>query len=91
MKARDEALKPVVNKWVRRRKKVTFLCYSIIATSYDQIKKTFDIVSDLIDFDNERVHLQRLIVGYLDKYKSQKFRLFPRALDDKNTLISKYE
>ena len=35
--------------------------------------------------------MQRMIVGYLDKYKSQRFRLFPHALDKKNTLRSKDE
>lgn len=86
MKASDEALKPIVNKWVRRRKEMTFLCYSVIKISYDQIEKTFDIVSDLSDFDNKRIHLQRIIVGYLDNYRSQRFSLFPRALDKKNIL-----
>lgn len=91
IKARDEVLKPIIDKWVKRRKEVTFLCFSVITTSCDHIERTFDIVSDLTDFDNQRVCLQRLIVGYLDKYKSQKFRLFPHALDNKNTLVSKDE
>ena len=66
-----------------------FLCYSIIRSSHDQFEKTYDIVNDLPEFDNKRVHLQRRIVGYLNKYKSQKFDLFPHALDRKNKLKNK--
>ena len=80
-----------MNKWVNRKKKVALLCYHVIATSHDQIEKTFDIISDLTDFDNKRTQLQRMIVGYLDKYKSQRFRLFAHALEKNNTLISKDE
>lgn len=35
--------------------------------------------------------MQRTIVGYLDKYKSQKNYLFPCALDKKTNLKSKTE
>ena len=80
-----------MNKWVNRKKKVALLCYHVIATSHDQIEKTFDIVSDLTNFDNKRTQLQRMIVGYLDKYKSESFRLFPHALDKNNTLRRKDE
>ena len=73
MKTNDEALKPIVNKWVKRRKEMTFLCYSVIRSSHDQVEKTYDIVNDPSKFDNKRVHLQRRIVGYLNNYKSQKF------------------
>ena len=93
IKENDEALKPIVNKWGKRkrRKEMTFLCYSVIRSSHDQIEKTYDIVNDLPEFDNKRVHLQRRIVGYLNKYKSQKFDLFPHALDRKNKLKNKDE
>ena len=85
LKANDEALKPIVKKWVRREKEITFLCLSVINNSCDQIDQTFDIVSDLADFDSKMIHLQKIIIGYLDKYKSQKFKLFPHALDKKNS------
>ena len=93
MKANDEALKPIVNKWgkKKRRKEVTFLCYSIIRSSHDQIERTYDVVNDLPDFDAKRIHLQQIIVGYLDKYNSQKFSLFPHALDRRNNLKNKDE
>ena len=70
---------------------MTFLCYYIIRSSHDQIEKTDDIANDLPKFDDKRVHLQRRIVGYLKKYKSQKFDLFSHALDRKNNLKSKDE
>lgn len=70
---------------------MTFLCYSVITASHNQIEKTFDIVSDPLDFDNKRVHLQRLILGFLNKYKSQKFSLFPHALDRRNNSKNKDE
>ena len=91
MKVREESLKPIMNKWVNRKKKVALLCYHVIATSHDQIEKTFDIVTDLINFDNKRTELQRMIVGYLDKYKSQRFKFFPHAQEKNNTLIRKDE
>ena len=55
MKENDEALKPIVNKWGKRkrRKEMTFLCYSIIRSSHDQIEKTYDIVNDLAEFEIE--------------------------------------
>ena len=68
---------------------MAFLCYSIIRLSHDQIERTYDIVNDLPDSNNRRVHLQRIIVGYLNKYKSQKFSLFPHALDRRNNLKKK--
>lgn len=91
LKEDDEALKPIVKKWVRRKKEITLLCLSVINNSCDQIDKTFHIVSDLADFDSKRIHLHKVIIGYLDKYKSQKFNLFPHALDKKNSLKSKKE
>jgi len=60
---------------------MTFLWYSIIRSSHDEIEKTYDIANDLPEFDDKRIHLQRIIVGYLNKYKSQKFDLFPHTLD----------
>ena len=59
LKEKDEALKPIVNKWgkTRRRKDVTFLCYSVIRSSHDQIEKTYDIVTDLPTFDERRICL----------------------------------
>ena len=70
---------------------MTGLCVYVIVDSHDQIKKTFDIVFDLTNFDNKRIHLQRIVVGYLKKYKSQKFSLFPHALDKRDNLKSKEE
>ena len=37
------------------------------------------------------IHLQKIVIGYLDKYKSQNFSLFPHALDRRNKLKSKDE
>ena len=70
IKVSDETLKPIVNKWSKRRNDVTFLCYFVIKISHDQIEKTYDIATNLVEFDNKRIHLQRIIVGYLNKYKS---------------------
>lgn len=89
IKESDEALRPVVNKWIKRKREMTLLCYSVIRSSHDQIEITYDLAHDLIDFDDRRVELQRRIVGYLDKYKSHKFDLFPFPLDKKNKLKNK--
>ena len=88
-KVSEEALTPIMNKWIDRKKEMALLCYYVIIASHDQIEKTFDIVYDLIDFNNKRIHLQRMIDGYLDDYKSQKFELFPHALDKDDTLKGK--
>jgi hypothetical protein len=39
IKENDEALKPIFNKWSKRSKEVTFLCFSIISLSYQHIEK----------------------------------------------------
>ena len=52
MKSHEEILKPIINKWGKRRKEITFLCYSIIRSSHDHIEKTFDVGNDLSDFDD---------------------------------------
>lgn len=91
IKASDEALKPIVNKWSKRRKEITFLCYSIIRSSHDHIEITYNLAHDLPKFDDKRVELQRRILSYLDKYKSKKFDLFPLALDKKNKLKNRDE
>ena len=59
LKENDEALKPIVNKWGKkqRRKEVTFLCYFVIRSSHDQIKNTYDIVTNLPIFYDKRVYL----------------------------------
>ena len=43
------------------------------------------------DFDQKRIHLQKIIISSLTKYESQKFYLFPHAIDRKNRLKSKDE
>lgn len=91
IKANDQVLKPIVNKWVKRSKEVTFLCFSMISSSNLHIEKNYDIVHDLSNFDDRRVELQRRIVNYLEKYKSVKFDLFPHAIDRKNRLKNKEE
>ena len=91
LKTHDETLKPIVSKWGKREKEVTLLCYSVIISSHDHIEKLYDIANDLSDFDNRRVALQLKIVSYLNKYKNQKFDLFPCALDRKNKLNNKDE
>ena len=93
LKVNEEVLKPIVNKWgkKRRRKEVTFLYFLDIRSSDDQIEKTYDIVTDLSTFDERRIYLQKIVIGYLSKYKSQKFDLFPHAIDRKNNLKRKDE
>ena len=93
LKENEKVLKPIVNKWgkKKRRKEVTFLCLSVIMSSHDQIEKIYEIATELPDFDQKRIHLQKIIISYLTKYKSQKFYLFPHAIDRKNRLKSKDE
>ena len=59
LKANEEVLKPIVNKWAkkRRRKEVRFLCYSIIRSLRDQIERTYDVVTNFPNFDDRRVYL----------------------------------
>ena len=93
MKENDEALKPIVNKWGKRkrRKEMTFLCYSVIRSSHDHIEKTFYVANNLSDFGDKRVAIQLKVVSYLRKYKNKKFYFFPHALDRKNKLKNKDE
>ena len=44
-KENEEALKPIVNKWSKRRKEVNILCYSIIKLSHENIEKTYDVAN----------------------------------------------
>ena len=60
-------------------------------SSHHQIEKIYDIVTDLPNFDEMRIYLQKIVIGYLSKYKSQKFDLFPHAIDRKNKLKRKDE
>lgn len=53
----DEILKPIVNKWSKRRKEVTLLCYFAIISSHDHIEKAYDVANDLLEFDDKRVEL----------------------------------
>ena len=87
----EETLKPIVNKWTKRRRKVTLLSYSVIEFAHDHIEKTYDVANDLLEFDDKRVELKRTIFSYLNKYKSVKFDLFPLPLDKKNKLKGKDE
>ena len=73
MKAHEETLKPIVNKWGKRRKEITFLCYSIKRSSHDHIEKTFDVANDLSDFDDRRVALLLKVDAYLSEYKGENF------------------
>ena len=91
MKENEETLKPIINEWGKRRKEITFLCYFVIRSSHDHIEKTHDVAKNLSEFDDKRVGLQRKVVTYLSKYKSEKFDLFPHALDKKNKLNNKDE
>lgn len=72
LKTHDEVLKPIINKWGKRKKEITFLCYSVTRSSYDHIERTYDIANDLSYFDNWRVSLQLKVVSYLRKYKNKK-------------------
>ena len=56
-KASEKALTPIMNKWIDRKKEMALLCHYVLPASHDQIEKTFDIVYDLIDFNNRRIHL----------------------------------
>ena len=89
MKANEDTLKPIVNKWGKRRKEITFFFYFVIRSSHDHIEKIFDVANDLSYFDDRRVALQLKANVYLSKYKSEKFDLFPCALDRKNKLKNK--
>ena len=60
-------------------------------STHDQIEKIYDIVTNLPNFDERRIYLQKIIIGYLSKYKSQKFDLFPCVIDRKNKLKIKDE
>ena len=91
LKAHEEILKPIFNKWGKRRKEINFLCYSIIRSSHDHIEKIYDVSNDLLDFDDTRVALQLKVVSYLSKYKCVKFDLLPHVLDRKNKLKNKDE
>ena len=91
LKTHDDTLKPIVNKWGRREKEITLLCYSVIKSSNDHVEKLYDIANDLSDFHNRRVALQPKIDSYLNKYKNKKFDLFPCALDRKKKLKNKDE
>ena len=91
LKTHDDTLKPIVNKWGRREKEITLLCYLVINSSHDHVEKLYDIANDLSDFDNRRVSLQLKFFSYLNKYKNQKFDLFPCALDRKKKLKNKEE
>ena len=92
LKENDDVLKPIVNKWSRRNKEVTILCFSIIILSYKHIEKnTYDLKNDISESDDKRVTLQRRIISYLHKYKSVNFELFPHAIDKKNKLKNEDE
>ena len=91
MKGSEENLKRIANKWNKRRREITFLCYSVIRSSHDHIEKTFDVANDLSKFDEKRVGLPRKVVAQLSKYISEKFDLLPCALDKKNKLKNKDE
>ena len=86
LKENDDALKLTINKWRRRTKDITLLCFSIISLSYGYIEKTYDLTNDLLEFDDKRVVLPKRIISYLDKYKSINFELFPHAIDKKDKL-----
>ena len=57
MQASDEALKPIVNKWSKKKKEVIFLYYSVIKFLHEHIEKIYDITNDLPKFDDRRVGL----------------------------------
>ena len=91
LKANDDALKPIVNKWNKRDKDVTLFCFSVITLFCEHIEETYQFTNDLSKFDDKRTTLKRRIINYLEKYKSKIFRLFPHALDKKNKLNNKEE
>lgn len=91
LKENDVSLKPIVNKWNKRDKYVTLLCFSVITLSCEHIEKTYDLTNDLSNFDDKKTTLQRRIINYLAKYKSKIFGLFPHALDKKDKLKNKEE
>jgi len=91
LKACDDALKLVVNKLSKRNENVTLLCFFVISLSCEHIEKAYYCTSDLAEFDDKRVPLQRRIISYHDKYKSVKFELFPHAIDKRDKLKNKEE
>ena len=51
----EDYLKPIMNKWGGRDKYITLLCISVISLSCEQIEITFDMTSNLSEFDEKRV------------------------------------
>ena len=74
----------------KEKERGDILIFSVIMSSHDQIEKINDIATELY-FDQKRIHLQKIIISYLTKYKSKKFYLFPHAIDRKNRLKRKDE
>ena len=52
LKAHDETLRPIVRKWERRKGEIALSCRS------DPVKRLYDMVNDLSDFDRRKVALQ---------------------------------
>ena len=57
LKTHDETLKPIVRKWEKRKGEIALSCQSVKRSSSDPIKRLYDIVNDLSDFDHRRVAL----------------------------------
>jgi hypothetical protein len=55
----EDNMKPIVPKWSGRDKDITLICISLISLSCEQIEKTFDITSNLSEFDEKRVAVQK--------------------------------
>lgn len=73
-------LKYILNIWISKEDDITTLCVSIIDKFDDQIEKTYDQASDLLNFDQKRDMLQRNLRICFSKYLSRNFDLFPHVL-----------
>ena len=80
IKRDEDNLRPIVQKWSERNNDITIMCISVIQLPCHQIEKIFDILSNLKDFDEKWVSIQKRITICLSKYIAEKFDLFPTSL-----------
>ena len=80
-----------MQKWSERSNDITVMCISFIQLPCHQIEKIFDIHSNLKDFDEKRVSIQKRIKNCLSKYIAKKFDLFPSALKKVDKIKEKEE
>ena len=76
----DVTLRQILRKWISREDGITALCFTIIDKIDNQIEKTYDQASNLLNFNLERDMLQKKMRTYFTKYLSRNFDLFPHVL-----------